>query len=62
MKEGGLSNMNGMTFEIMDGTEPYCVVDLDTGGCCWFHDKLKAYKYAAYLVNVLDHNYRLEVL
>lgn len=54
--------MNGMTFEIMDGTEPYCVVDLDTGGCCWFHDKLKAYKYAAYLVNVLDHNYRLEVL
>ena len=49
-----------MIFTIVTGKEPYKVIDLDTAGEAYFEDKLKAYKYMAFLVNVLNHNYRLE--
>lgn len=48
-------------FTIIDGTEKYKVVDLDTGGEAYFHEKLDAYKFMAWIANVLGHNYRLEV-
>lgn len=48
-------------FTIVTGNEKYKVVDLDTGGETYFDEKLDAYKFMAYIVNVLGHHYRLEV-
>jgi len=57
--------MTSLTFTTIDGTEPYCVVDLDTGGYAWFHElngTRGAYRYMAYVKDVLGHNARLEIL
>jgi len=48
-------------FQVIDGTEKYKVIDLATGGESFFTEKLDAYKMCHILVNVLHHNYRLEV-
>ena len=53
--------MESYTFTIIDGTEPYSVIDLNTGGVQWFHDKKLAYRYMAYLQDALGHHTRLEV-
>jgi hypothetical protein len=48
-------------FQIIDGTEKYKVIDLVTGGESFHDEKLDAYRMCHVLVNVLHHNYRLEV-
>lgn len=53
--------MSEYTFTIITGNEKYKVVDLVTGGECYFDNKVDAYKHAAIIVNVLGHNFRIEV-
>ena len=53
--------MESYSFTLIDGIEPYTVVDLNTGGVQWFHDEKQAYKYMAYIQGVLGHTTRLEV-
>lgn len=50
-----------MKFTIVTGKEKYKVIDLDTGGEAYFDDKKDAYYHMALIVNLLHHNYRLEV-
>lgn len=50
-----------MKFQIIDGSEPYRVLDLTNNGECFFSDKVEAYKHMA-ILHQLGRNYRLEVL
>jgi hypothetical protein len=49
------------SFQVVDGSEKYKVVDLVTGGESFFDEKIHAYRMMSFLINVLRHNYRLEV-
>lgn len=53
--------MNTALFTVIDGTEKYKVVDLETGGVSYFTDKIEAYKMAWILLSMLGHNYRMEI-
>jgi len=48
-------------FQIVTGDEKYKVVDLVTGGESYFDEVIPAYRMCSFLINVLRHNYRLEV-
>lgn len=48
-------------FQGVTGKEPYKVTDLVTGGESYHEEKIQAYRMASFLINVLRHNYRLEV-
>ncbi len=48
-------------FQVMTGEEPYKVIDLVTGGETYHEEKIQAYRMASFIINVLRHNYRLEV-
>ena len=48
-------------FQVVSGSEKYKVVDLVTGGESYFDEKIHAYRMMSFLINVLRHNYRLEV-
>ena len=48
-------------FQIVDGTEKYKVIDLVTGGETFHEEKIQAYRMMSFIINVLRHNYRLEV-
>jgi hypothetical protein len=48
-------------FRVIDGTEPYKVIDLDTGGESFYDCKYLAYRAMSMIQNHLGHNYRLEV-
>ena len=57
----GVTFNRSPAFQIVDGTEKYKVVDLVTGGESFFDEKIQAYRMMSFLINVLRHNYRLEV-